>query len=111
MTTMKVYHDLYLKCDVLLLAGVFKTFRRNSLKNYGFWPSHYLSAPASNWDALLNMTKVELELILDADMDLFIEKLWEVELFKFSQDNNIVKPTISIWNLITLNKNKKILYT
>ena len=36
MTTMKVFHDLYLKCDVLLLAGVFKTFRRNSLKNYGF---------------------------------------------------------------------------
>ena len=111
MTTMQVYHDLYLKCDVLLLAGVFKTFRRNSLKNYGFWPSHYFSAPASNWDALLNMAKVELELILDADMDLFIEKLWEVELFKFSQDNNIVKPTISIWNLITQNKNQKILYT
>ena len=40
--------------------------------------------------AMLNKTKVEREPILDADMDLFIEKVWEVELFKFSQDNNIV---------------------
>ena len=34
MKTMKDYHDLYLKCDVLLLADVFDTFRNNSLKNY-----------------------------------------------------------------------------
>ena len=33
--TMKYYHDLYLKCDVLLLADVFQIFRNNSLKNYG----------------------------------------------------------------------------
>ena len=32
---MKDYHYLYLKCDVLLLADVFKKFRNNSLKNYG----------------------------------------------------------------------------
>ena len=35
MKTMKDYHDLYLKCDVLLLADVFEKFRNNSLKNYG----------------------------------------------------------------------------
>ena len=44
MKTMKDYHDLYLKCDVLLLADVFEKFRNNSLKNYGLCPSHYLSA-------------------------------------------------------------------
>ena len=32
---MKDYHDLYLKCDVLLLADV--------LKNYELCPSYYLS--------------------------------------------------------------------
>ena len=34
MKTMKDYHELYLKC-VLLLADVFEKFRNNSLKNYG----------------------------------------------------------------------------
>ena len=33
MKTMKDYHGLYLKCDVLLLADVFENFRNNSLKN------------------------------------------------------------------------------
>ena len=61
MKTMKDYHNLYLKCDVLLLADVFEKFRNNSTKNYGLCPSHYLSAPAFSWDAMLNMAK-ELEL-------------------------------------------------
>ena len=34
MKAMKDYHDLYLKCDVSLLADVFEKFRNNSLKNY-----------------------------------------------------------------------------
>ena len=36
MKRMKDYHDLYLKCDVLLLADVSENFRNNSLKNYRF---------------------------------------------------------------------------
>ena len=40
MKTIKDYHDLYLKCDVLLLADVFEKFRNNSLKNYVLCPSH-----------------------------------------------------------------------
>ena len=31
---MKDFHDLYLKCDVLVLADVFEKFRNNSLKNF-----------------------------------------------------------------------------
>ena len=45
MKTMKDYHDLHLKCEVLLLADVFEQFRNNSSINYGLCPSHYLSAP------------------------------------------------------------------
>ena len=47
MKTMKDYHDLHLKCDVLLLAGVFEKFRNNTIKNYGLCPSQNLSAQTS----------------------------------------------------------------
>ena len=43
MKTMKFYHDLYLKCEVLLIADVFEKFRSNTLKSYELCPSHYLS--------------------------------------------------------------------
>ena len=62
------------KCDVLFLADAFQKFRNNSLKNYGLCPSHVLSAPALSWDALLNMTKVELQLTPDPGMFIFFEK-------------------------------------
>ena len=45
MERMKEYHDLRLKCDVLLLTDVFEKFRNNSLKTYGLYPNHYLSEP------------------------------------------------------------------
>ena len=35
MKTIKDYDNLYLQCDVLLLAGVFEKLRNNTLKNYG----------------------------------------------------------------------------
>ena len=57
MKTMKDYHDLYLKCDLSLLADAFEKFGNNSLKNYELCPSHYLSAPDLSWDAVLDMTK------------------------------------------------------
>ena len=74
MKTMKDYHDLHLKCDALLLADVFEKFQNNSLKNYGLCPNHYFNAPALSWNAMLNMTKVEFELIPDPDMYIFFEK-------------------------------------
>ena len=74
MKTMKDYHDLYLKCVVLLLPHVFEKFRNNSFKNYGLCPSHYLSAPGLSWDAMLKMTKIKLEFISYPDMYIFFEK-------------------------------------
>ena len=40
MKTMKNYHNLYLKCNALLLADVFQKFRNRNLNNYGLRPSH-----------------------------------------------------------------------
>ena len=61
MKTTKDYPDLYLKCDVFLLADMFGKFRNNSSKNYGLCPSHYLRVPGLSWDAMLKMTKIKLE--------------------------------------------------
>ena len=74
MKTMKDYHNLHIKCDVLLLAHTFGNFRNHSLKNDGLSPSRYLSAPDLNWYATLNMTKFQLEHISDVDMYFFFEK-------------------------------------
>ena len=74
MKTMKDYRNLYIKCEVLPLADVFKKFRNNSIKNYGLRPSHYLGALALSWDTMLNRTKAKLELISDLDMYIFPEK-------------------------------------
>ena len=74
MNTMRDYHDLCLICDVLLLADVLEKFLHNSLKNYGLCPSQYFSVPPLSQDALLNITKEELELISDLGMYIFFEK-------------------------------------
>ena len=68
------YHDLYLKSDVLLQADVFQNFRKICLAYYGLDPCHYISSPGLSWDAMLKMTKVNLDLISVVDMQLFIEK-------------------------------------
>ena len=59
------YHDLYLKTDVILLANVFKAFRKVCLDNYGLDPTHFYTAPGLAWPACLKKTKVRLELLLD----------------------------------------------
>ena len=74
MNTMGDYHNLYLKTDVLLLANVFEKFIYTCLDYYGLDPYHYFSSPGLSWDAMLKMTKIELYLISDIDMHLFIEK-------------------------------------
>ena len=52
-----------------------KTFERLMyLTNSGLDPCHYVSSPGLSWDAMLKMTKVNLDLISDVDMQLFIEK-------------------------------------
>ena len=65
---MKTMKQLYLKCDVFLRADVFEKFRNNGLNNYGLCPSHYLCTSTFSWGTMLNMIKVELELISHPDM-------------------------------------------
>ena len=73
MKTMSDYHDLYLKTDVLSLADIFKKFIGVCLEYYGLDRCHYFRSLGLNWDVMLKMTIVELQLISDIDMYLFVE--------------------------------------
>ena len=72
--TMRDYHDLYLKTDVLLLADITTEFRRNCKKTYGLESLHYYTAPGLAWDAMLKYTEIELDLISDPDMYQMVDK-------------------------------------
>ena len=77
-----------------MLDDDFEKITNSSFKTYGLYSSHYMSAQALCWDAVLNMTNVGLEFISDADMILFLKKVWEVEFLPFLRDQ--VNPTVSI---------------
>ena len=66
------YHDL--ESDVLLLAGVFESFRKTRLQYYKLDPCHYFTSPGLSWDVMLKMTDIKLELMTNVDMFQFIEK-------------------------------------
>ena len=68
------YYNHYLKKNVLLSANIFERFIDTCLKFYGLDPCHYFSSPGLSWDAMLEITGVRLERIVDIDMYLFIEK-------------------------------------
>ncbi len=72
--TMRDYHDLYLKTDVLLLADVMTEFKRTCKKAYGLNDSHYYTSPGLAWNAMLKHTEMELDLLSDPDMYLMIER-------------------------------------
>ena len=57
-----------------MLAHVFEKFISASLKYCNLDPCHYFSATGLSWDAMLKMTKVELEKISDVEIHLFIER-------------------------------------
>ena len=72
--TLREYHDLYLKTEVLLLCDVFEKFIDVCLKDYKLDPCHYYSSPGLSWDAMLKMTGIKLEKINKVDIHLFLEK-------------------------------------
>ena len=63
-----------MKTDVLLLADVFENFRNQSINVYGLDPAHYYTTPGFAWDAMLKYTGIQLKLLTDIDMIIFIER-------------------------------------
>lgn len=61
--TMRDYHDLYLKTDVLLLADVMENYRNICIKNYGLDPLWYYTAPGLAWDAAFKNIESKIRII------------------------------------------------
>ena len=51
------YHDWYVTTDTVLLADVFKNFRKVCQEKYGLDPAHYYTSPGLSWDALLKKSR------------------------------------------------------
>ena len=66
------YSILYLKSDICHLSDVSQKFSDFAYDTYNLDPRHSYTLPSFSWQAMLKMTKIELELILDSDMYLFL---------------------------------------
>ena len=53
---MKEYHDLYLSCDILLLADVFENLRKKGMEYYDFDALHYYTLAGFTLHACLKKT-------------------------------------------------------
>ena len=63
---------MYLKTDIYHLSDVFQKFSDFSYKTYNLDPRHSYTLPGFSWQAMLKLTKIELELISNSDMFLFL---------------------------------------
>lgn len=70
---MRSYSELFNIQNALLLADIFESFRELCLKIYKLDPVHYLTSPSLTWDAMLKITKVELDPVTDYEMYLMIK--------------------------------------
>ena len=68
------YHDLYLKCDVLLLCDVSEKFVNVCLVDYGLDHRHYFSSPALSRDAILKLAGIKLEKISNVNVRFLLKK-------------------------------------
>ena len=66
------YSILYLKTDICHLSDVFQKFSNFAYETYKIDPRHSYTLPGFSWQAMLKMTKIELELISDSDMYLYL---------------------------------------
>ena len=66
------YSILYLKTDICHLSDIFQKFSKFAYETYELDPRHSYTLPGFSWQSMLKMTKIELELISDPDMYLFL---------------------------------------
>ena len=74
MKTLGDYHDLYVQVNTAQLSDVFESFRSTFLKVYNLDPAYFVSTPSLAFQAMLKVTKAEIETFTDIDMILMTEK-------------------------------------
>ena len=83
---------MYVQSDTLVLADVFGNFRRKHIKKYEFDPAHFLSALRLLWQTCLKKTEAKLELLIDINVFLMVEKAIRggicLAIYRFAQANN-----------------------
>ena len=67
------YHDLYVLIDILQLSDVLAEFREMCYNNYKIDPFHCYTIPGLTWQAGLRFCGIEIDLVTDKEMFLFIE--------------------------------------
>ena len=98
------YSILYLKTDICHLSDVFQKFSDFAYKKYNLDARHSYTLPGYSWQSMLKITKIELELISDSDMYLFLMDTIRDEitvatknllkLTKFIQEKYMMNPQI-----------------
>ena len=61
-----------MKTDLCHLADVFQKFSNFANEKYEIDPRHSYTLPGFSWQTMLKLTKIELELISNPDMYLFL---------------------------------------
>ena len=106
------YSILILKTDIYHLSDVFQKFSNFAYGTYGLDPRYSYTLTGFSWQAMLKMTKIELDLISNQDiywflMDSIRGGICQVNK-KFSKaDNKYTRIQHNEWNDKKLRKNLK----
>ena len=73
--TLKDYHMLYLKSDVLILHDCIMNFRKVIYENYKIDMCYHYTTSGLTWDCAFKYTNTKIELIQDVDMFMMFEKM------------------------------------
>ena len=65
---------MYVHSDTLLLADVFEHFGDMCLEIYDLHPAKFVSAPGLAWRAALKKSKEKLDLLVDINVSLMVER-------------------------------------
>lgn len=71
--TLQDYATIYLISDCLIFTDFFESFRTLCLNQYKLDPAQYHTSPSLSWDAMMETTRVNLELLTDIDMIHFLK--------------------------------------